>query len=61
MALIPYQCPVCGGNGLRPPGFYTSIAAGISTSNGTANETCRTCGGTGMVWGTTDGQQEVKP
>lgn len=46
----PYVCPVCGGNGLVNQGFYnqTSGQWGAST---TLPETCRTCGGTGIVWG----------
>jgi hypothetical protein len=42
----PYRCPVCVGSGSVPPGFYshtnTTSAAYIS---------CRSCNGTGIVWG----------
>ena len=46
----PYLCPVCQGRGTVPVGFYCS---GTLSSNVTP-ETCRTCGGLGMVWDYTD-------
>jgi hypothetical protein len=45
----PYVCPVCNGNGLRPPGFYSQVS-GIWTDSSTALEKCRSCDGTGVVW-----------
>ena len=45
----PYCCPVCGGKGLLPHGFYIPSKAFSSCS--TEPETCRTCGGTGVIWG----------
>jgi len=48
----PYVCPVCGGNGLVNQGFYNQTSGQWSTST-TLPETCRTCGGTGIVWGPT--------
>jgi rubrerythrin len=47
---IPYRCPVCGGNGLVCNGFY-STTTGYIQSTSTAAEKCRTCGGSGIVWG----------
>jgi len=46
----PYCCPVCGGNGLVPNGFYSQTGGQWSTSN-FSPETCRSCDGTGIVWG----------
>lgn len=39
--MTPSRCPVCEGRGTVPAGFYTAGA--------TDAETCRTCGGSGMV------------
>jgi len=47
---VPHQCPVCGGNGLVPAGFYDRTTPTWSTSN-TGPETCRSCNGTGIVYG----------
>ena len=46
----PYRCPICNGKGIVPNGFYLGVA---STWSGTsvAPETCRACGGSGIVWG----------
>ncbi len=42
-------CPVCGGNGLVSGGFYNQVSGfGMST---TISEQCRSCQGTGIVWG----------
>ena len=48
--LQPYCCPVCGGNGLVPNGFYLQTGGQWATTN-TTPEQCRTCNGTGIVWG----------
>jgi len=45
----PFKCPVCGGNGLVPAGFYNTVT-GYSTTTSTAPLTCRSCNGTGIVW-----------
>ena len=45
----PHVCPVCGGNGLVPNGFYTQVTGRWSTTS-TSPERCRTCGGTGVIW-----------
>ena len=42
------RCPVCGGNGLVPNGFY-SQTSGCWPSTGTGGETCRSCGGKGYI------------
>lgn len=43
----PHVCPVCGGKGTVPPGFYDENG-GYSTAIKT-RETCRACGGRGIV------------
>jgi DnaJ-class molecular chaperone len=46
---MAYQkCPVCEGRGIVPTGFYNP-GVSMTTSGGTALETCRTCGGTGVI------------
>lgn len=40
-------CPVCGGKGLVPNGFY-NISSNISTTSATP-KTCRSCGGKGYI------------
>lgn len=44
----PYRCPICMGIGTVLSSFY-SFSFGIS--NTSVHETCRTCQGTGIVWG----------
>jgi len=46
--MIVEKCPVCGGNGLVPNGFYTQTLGRWLTSS-TGGETCRSCGGKGYV------------
>jgi DnaJ-class molecular chaperone len=46
----PFVCPVCGGNGLVANGFYDQIGGAWNIVS-TAPETCRSCNGTGIVWG----------
>jgi len=46
----PYSCPVCGGNGMVANGFYTATTA-VYGAKDTSFEPCRSCGGTGVVWG----------
>ncbi len=46
--LNPYVCPVCGGNGLVPNGFYLQTTGQWTTSS-TAPETCRSCNGQGYI------------
>ncbi len=48
--LTPHRCPVCDGSGLVPEGFYMQTSGHWSTTV-TMPEQCRTCGGTGVVWG----------
>jgi rubrerythrin len=47
---IPYRCPVCWGNGIVPNGFYLSTS-GQNLVSDAAPEKCRSCNGTGIVWG----------
>ena len=46
----PHTCPVCFGKGIVPNNFYL-FANPTWTSTNTAPETCRSCGGSGVVWG----------
>lgn len=46
-----YKCPVCGGRGFVPCGFYSSQTYdGSSVTNATSNEVCRSCHGRGIVF-----------
>ena len=48
----PYRCPVCDGRGTVPAGFYDGDnGCGTATTSSITPETCRTCHGTGIVWG----------
>ena len=40
-------CPVCGGKGLVPKGFY-DVSSNLSTTSATP-ETCRSCQGKGYI------------
>jgi DnaJ-class molecular chaperone len=43
----PYVCPVCDGKGIVPNSYYS-----YSTVSTAANdEPCRSCFGTGVIWG----------
>lgn len=42
-------CPVCGGKGLVPTGFYTAIGTPYYSTTSTSPETCRSCGGKGYI------------
>jgi len=50
----PFKCPVCLGTGNVPCGFYEQHKIDDNgrtwTTSSTTSETCRTCGGTGIVW-----------
>lgn len=43
------RCPVCGGNGQVPNGFYLQTGGQWTTSS-TTPEKCRTCKGEGVVF-----------
>lgn len=45
----PHVCPVCDGKGFVPSGFYEPVEMWASSS--ASNQQCRTCNGTGLVWG----------
>lgn len=47
--VTPFTCPVCGGNGLRPVGFYDQTS-GTWATTAINVEQCRSCKGTGVVW-----------
>ena len=40
-------CPICGGNGHVPGGFYNSVGGSSVTAN--VSEVCRTCNGKGII------------
>lgn len=42
-------CPVCGGKGLVPTGFYTAVGTPYYSTTSTSPETCRSCGGKGYI------------
>ena len=44
---IAQRCPVCGGNGMVPNGFYNTVT-GIASTTSIIPETCRTCNGSGV-------------
>ena len=46
---VAQQCPVCGGCGLVPCGFYEQY--GVATTTVFSRQPCRSCSGTGIVWG----------
>lgn len=48
--IAPHRCPICGGNGLVPGSFYTSVNGGGGTSFN-ISEQCRQCEGKGILWG----------
>lgn len=51
----PHVCPVCGGRGFVPNGFYsTTNPYGNYQSTSTGAEICRACQGTGVLWGKED-------
>lgn len=45
----PKKCPVCGGRGIVPNGFYLTQQTGTSTDNQPG--ICKSCGGSGVLWG----------
>lgn len=47
--ISPFRCPICGGNGLVPTGFYEQTSGQWSVGSAEP-EKCRSCDGTGMVW-----------
>lgn len=57
---IPFKCPVCGGSGNVPNGFYNQTSGQWSTSD-VAPETCRSCNGGGIVWGSSEEFRFIEP
>jgi len=53
---VPYCCPVCNGSGNVPNGFYD---AGLTII--TSPETCRSCNGTGIIYGEETEKESKKP
>jgi len=50
MCKKPYRCPVCGGKGVVENGFYTTAQENGWTTTSSIPETCKSCGGTGIIW-----------
>jgi hypothetical protein len=46
----PHRCPVCGGKGAVPQGFYNVHWNEGTTSTAPIPEMCRSCQGTGILW-----------
>jgi hypothetical protein len=44
----PHRCPVCGGKGIVPNGFYSSPSSSW-VGNSATPEMCRACTGAGVV------------
>lgn len=42
------KCPVCGGRGIVPPGFYNLDTSSTTAANSV--ETCRSCQGSGVIY-----------
>lgn len=42
-------CPVCGGKGLVPNGFYLAVGTSYYSTTNISPETCRSCGGKGYI------------
>ena len=47
----PHRCPVCEGRQTVPEWFYMVQPGGYPTSSGVGTTPCRTCNGTGVLWG----------
>lgn len=48
---MPFCCPVCEGKGKVAAGFYSAIGVSSWAVSDITPEACRSCNGTGMVWG----------
>ncbi len=57
---IPFKCPVCGGNGNVPNGFYNQTSGQWSTTDAAAAK-CRSCNGSGIVWGAAEEVHFLEP
>lgn len=42
-------CPVCGGKGIVPNGFYMTVGTPYYSTTNLSPETCRSCGGRGYI------------
>lgn len=54
-----YRCPVCGGNGIVPGGFYLQTT-GTWMATDTGGEECRSCKGKGFVAVETPGEADAR-
>lgn len=48
--MLPHKCPVCDGTGLKSESFYSPFCQGSWTTKPDQMVSCKTCGGTGIVW-----------
>ena len=46
----PHRCPICGGRGQVPAGFYGPASQTLLVIS-TEPEKCKSCDGEGVVWG----------
>lgn len=47
----PYRCPVCGGKGKVPAGFFGAIGVDVWSASKSGPDECQPCGGSGVLWG----------
>jgi len=47
--VIQQKCPICEGHGIVVGGFY-NVSPNIPCVSTVATETCRNCGGSGVVY-----------
>lgn len=43
-----HRCPVCGGSGMVPNGFYNTVS-GVGSTSSISPEVCRSCSGSGYI------------
>jgi hypothetical protein len=46
----PHRCPVCGGTGLVPNGWYGAIGTRSYSTSSVTPEPCQSCNGSGILW-----------
>lgn len=49
--ITPHKCPICCGTGVVPIGYYSGYRSSLSSTTAGTTEPCRSCTGTGIVWG----------
>ncbi len=48
--IFTQKCPICEGHGLVEAGFYQHSAGSEYMTSNCAEETCRSCSGTGIIY-----------